>query len=117
LIHSNARIIFHVDNFFACVKNTSHIQLHIGLTRTYPYISIYHIFEFYILKILHFCFVHPSFGLWFLRQSYKNTKILPNLCLHFARQKENGKKITQLKLPKTKRRKYGTNEKLLLSCT
>ena len=45
------------------------------------------------------------------------TKILRNLCLHFARQdgqdgknrKENhGTKVT--KIPKTKRRKYGMNE-------
>ena len=38
----------------------------------------------------------------FWRQSYENTKILRNLCLHFARQdgqagKKPGKKITQLK--------------------
>ena len=48
---------------------------------------------------------------------YKNTKILRNLCLHFARQngqdgknqKENhATKVT--KLPKTKRQKYGMNK-------
>ena len=40
----------------------------------------------------------------FYRRSYENTKIIHNLCLHFARQDEqegkNGKKITQLKGPK-----------------
>ena len=53
----------------------------------------------------------------FWRQSNENTKILRNLCLHFARQdgqdrkkwKENhATKVT--KIPKTKRRKYGMNE-------
>ena len=48
---------------------------------------------------------------------YENTKILRNLCLHFARQdgqdgknwKENhATKVT--KIPKAKRRKYGMNE-------
>ena len=40
----------------------------------------------------------------FWQRSYENTKILRNLCLHFARQdprwarrEKNGKKITQLK--------------------
>ena len=56
----------------------------------------------------------------FWRQSYENTKILCNLCLHFARQdgqdgknqKENhATKVT--KIPKTKRRKYGMNETLV----
>ena len=40
----------------------------------------------------------------FYRRSYENTKIIHNLCLHFARQDEqegkNGKKIAQLKGPK-----------------
>ena len=49
----------------------------------------------------HFSFL--VFG-HFWRQSYENTKILRNLCLHFARQDgqdgKNGKKITQLKRPK-----------------
>ena len=50
----------------------------------------------------------------FWRRSYKNTKILCNPCLHFARQdgqdrKENhATKVT--KIPKNKRRKYGMNE-------
>ena len=39
----------------------------------------------------------------------KNTKILRNLCLHFARQDgkegKNGKKVTQLKLPKYQKTK------------
>ena len=48
------------------------------------------------------------------------TKILSNLCLHFARQdgqdrkkgrENNVAKVT--KIPKTKRRKYGMNETLL----
>ena len=48
----------------------------------------------------------------FLGQSYKNTKILCNLCLHFARQDgQDGKQRKKLtKIPKTKRRKYGMNE-------
>ena len=49
----------------------------------------------------HFSFL--VFG-YFWRRSYENTKILCNLCLHFARQDgQNGKKwkkITQLKWPK-----------------
>ena len=47
----------------------------------------------------------------------KNTKILCNLCLHFARQDgQDGKKRKEnhatkvTKIPKTKRRKYGMNE-------
>ena len=59
----------------------------------------------------HFLFL--AFG-HFWRQSYKNTKLLHNLYLHFARQdgqdiKENhATKVT--KIPKNKRRKYGMNE-------
>ena len=52
----------------------------------------------------------------FGRRSYESTKILRNLCLHFARQDgQDGKKrkdnhATKVtKLPKTKRRKYGSN--------
>ena len=53
----------------------------------------------------------------FWRRSYENTKILRNLCLHFARQngqggktqgKNHATKVT--KIPKTKRRKYGMNK-------
>ena len=53
----------------------------------------------------------------FWQQSYKDKKILRNLCLHFARQdgqdgknrKENhSTKVT--KIPKTKGRKHGMNE-------
>ena len=55
-------------------------------------------------------FVHPIFRFWFL------VTFLRNNCLHFARQDgkdgKNGKKITQLKWPKTKRRKYGMKETL-----
>ena len=47
----------------------------------------------------------------------KLTKILRNLCLHFARQDwQDGKKPKEnratkvTKIPKTKRRKYGMNE-------
>ena len=72
--------------------------------------------------MLYECFVHPNF--WFLvfghfwRQSYENTNILCNLCLHFARQdgqdrkkrKENhANKVN--KIPKTKRQKYGMNNR------
>ena len=49
--------------------------------------------------------------------SYENTKILRNLCLHFARQDgQDGKKTkenhktTVTKIPKTKRQKYEMNE-------
>ena len=67
----------------------------------------------------------PSSHFWFLvfghfwQRSYKNAKILCNLCLHLARQdgqeRKNGKenhatKVT--KIPKTKRRKYGMNQTL-----
>ena len=55
----------------------------------------------------------------FWRQSYENTKILRNLCLHFARQDgQDGKKRREnhatkvTKIPKTKRRIYGMNETL-----
>ena len=65
-----------------------------------------------------------SSNFWFLvfshlwRQSYYNTKILRNLCLHFARQDgQDGKKQQKenhetkvTKIPKTKRRKYGMKE-------
>ena len=49
------------------------------------------------------------------------TKILHNLCLHFARQdRQDGKKrkenhVTKVtKIPKTKRRKYELNETIVL---
>ena len=62
----------------------------------------------------HFSFLF--FG-HFWQLSYEDTKILRNLCLHFARQDgQDGKnrkanhptKVT--KIPKTKIRKYGMNE-------
>ena len=60
----------------------------------------------------HFLFF--VFG-YFWRQSYENTKILRNLCLHFARQDgQDGKKRKEnhttkvTKIPKTK--KYGMNK-------
>ena len=54
----------------------------------------------------------------FWRRSYKNTKILRNLFLHFARQDgQDGKKTQKeshatemTKIPKTKRQKYGMND-------
>ena len=61
-------------------------------------------------------FLFMVFG-HFWRRSYKNTKILRNLCLHFARQDgQDGKnrnenhatKVT--KIQKNKRRRYGMNE-------
>ena len=62
----------------------------------------------------HFLFLF--FG-HFWQRSYKNTKILRNLCLHFARQvRQDGKKRKEnhatkvTKIPKNKRRKYGINE-------
>ena len=55
----------------------------------------------------------------FWQQSYQNTEILHNLCLHFARQDgQDGKKrkenqATKLtKIQTNKRRKYGMNETL-----
>ena len=59
-----------------------------------------------------------SVSFHFDRRSYKNTKILCNLSLHFARQDgHDGKKwkenhATNMTIPKTKRRKYGMNETL-----
>ena len=62
----------------------------------------------------HFLFLF--FG-HFWRRSYENTKILRNLCLHFARQDgQDGKKRKEnhatkvTKIPKNKRRKYRINE-------
>ena len=74
-------------------------------------VCIYLIFTFFnILPIylycLLFCSSHFSFLVLghFWRRSYENTKILRNVCLHFARQDgqdgKNGKKFTQLKWPK-----------------
>ena len=50
------------------------------------------------------------------RRSYENTKLLCNLCLHFARQDgQDGKKqeTKVTKIPKTKRQKCGMNETYL----
>ena len=65
---------------------------------------------------MHFSFL--AFG-HFLRQSYDNTKILH---LHFARQDRPDEKkwkenhATEVnKIPKTKRRKYGMNKKIVSS--
>ena len=51
---------------------------------------------------------------------YEVTKILPNLCLHFARQDgQEGKKRKEnhatkvTKIPETKRLKYGMNETMV----
>ena len=61
---------------------------------------------------LYKCFPFLVFG-HFWRQSHENTKILCNLCLHFARQDwQDGKKQIEnhttkvTKIPKTKIRKY-----------
>ena len=55
----------------------------------------------------------------FWQRSYENTKILCNLCLHFARQDgQDGKKQKEnheskvTKMPKTKRQKYRMNKTL-----
>ena len=53
------------------------------------------------LKVL-LCFIYPIFRFWFLVTfGDEVTKILRDLCLHFARQngqdEKNGKKITQVK--------------------
>ena len=63
------------------------------------------------------CFFHPIFRFWFLVTfGDKVMKILPNFCLHSARQDgQDGKKqkenhaIKVTKIPKTKRQKYGMN--------
>ena len=62
-----------------------------------------------MFRSFHFSFL--VFG-HFWQQSYENTKILRNLCLHFARQDgQDGKSCNKVtKIPKTKRRKYGMNE-------
>ena len=62
-----------------------------------------------------FCFVHPIFRFWFLVAfGDEVTKILRNLCLHFARQDgQDGKKWKEnhatkvTKIQKTKRRNMG----------
>ena len=67
------------------------------------------------------CFVHPIFLFLFLVTfDDEVTKILRNLCLHFARQDEqDGKKRKEnhstkvTKIPKTKRQKYGMNETII----
>ena len=69
-----------------------------------------------IFLSLMFCSSHFSFLVFghFWQQSYQNTKILCNLCLHFARQDgQDGKKGKENHATKvTKRRKYGMNETL-----
>ena len=67
-----------------------------------------------IFRSSHFLFF--VFG-HFWQPSYKSTKTVSNLCLHFARQDgQDGKKQKEnhatkvTKIPKTKRRKYGMNE-------
>ena len=69
------------------------------------------------------CFVHPKFHFWFL-VTFGNevTKILHNLCLHFARQDpKDGRKrkvnhATKVtKIPKTKRQKHGMNKTFVSS--
>ena len=77
----------------------------------------WHVFRSSHFSFLVFC------HLW--RRSYKNSKILRNLSLHFARQGGQGKmgktqkiwkenhftKVT--KIPKTKERKYGMNKTMM----
>jgi len=65
----------------------------------------------------HFSFL--VFG-HFWQPSNENSKILRNLCLHFARQDgQDGKKQKEnhatkvTKIPKTKRRKHGMNKTLI----
>ena len=68
-------------------------------------------------------FWSSHFWFWFLVTfGDQVTKILRNLCLHFARQDgQEGKKrkenhLTKLtKIPKTKKRKYGMNETIVIS--
>ena len=68
----------------------------------------------FLFRSSHFSF----FDFWSLMAKiYENTKILRNLCLHFARQDgQDGKKRKEnhatkvTKIPKTKRLKYGMNE-------
>jgi hypothetical protein len=76
------------------------------------------LFQVNLLKGIDICVLFIPFLVFghFWQQSYENTKILRNLCLHFTRQdgkkwKENqATKVT--KIPKTKRRKYGMNQTL-----
>ena len=73
----------------------------------------------HLFRSSHFSFL--VFGhFWHL--GYENTKILRNLCLHFARQiGQDGKKRKEnhatkvTKIPKTKRGIYGMNE-TIISC-
>ena len=59
-----------------------------------------------------------SFHFSFLVFGHEYTKILHNLCIHFTRQDgQDGKKTKKenhttkvIKMPKTKRQKYGMNE-------
>ena len=67
-----------------------------------------------VFRLSHFLFLF--FG-HFWQQSYETTKILHNLCLHFARQDgQDRKKQKEIhatkvtKIPETKRRRYGRNE-------
>ena len=67
-----------------------------------------------LFRSSHFLFL--LFG-HFWQRSYKNTKILCNLCLHFVRQDgQDGKKRKEnhstkvTKISKTKIQKYGMNE-------
>ena len=69
-------------------------------------ILMFHSSHFWFLVFRHF---------WL--KSHENTKILRNLCLHFARQDgQDGKKRKEnhatkvTKIPKTKTRKYGMNK-------
>ena len=79
--------------------------------------NLIHFWSFIVFMVTIVSFI-PFFVFGhFWRQSYENTKILCNLCLHFARQDgQDGKKWKEnhatkvTKIPKTKRRKYGMNK-------
>ena len=124
-ITANAAMIFKAHEnsdliMSYCDNKNDFSRYSYNLTRNYPQhrSSSQHVFTnlpIFTTKYL-FCSSRFSFFVFvhFWQQSYENTKILHNLCLHFARQdgkkwKENHTtKVT--KIPKTKSPKYGMNK-------
>ena len=92
---------------YQMIRGHSHEQLYGHPHPGQPMYSPYYYRKWFFCDI---CFIHPIFRFWFL-VTFGDvvTKILSNLCLHFARQDgQDGKKGK--KIPKTNRRKYGMNE-------
>ena len=100
------------------IKQFSFRQFYQTCRSTKDQLSNFGLIEKKWIGLVFFCFVHTIFRFWFLVSfGNKVTKILCDLCLHFARQygqdrkKWNEKdafKVT--KIPKPQRRKYGMNE-------